>query len=703
MENTAKKITSLSIVKDMADQEINVLTHLLLTDPLKINSAIDILTKRKQKADADTIAKCDAYIAKLYSILEQEIDTTLNIYNIPKVENTETESVIEEPETKKDEEETKSTMVHQPPKQEETEDKSKTALRVVRDDSDNELRKKYESIVKQYTVDKFAEYLKGLSKEDAIEAATFILGNGLYQAKKPKKWENERLLRWLNSVVFKTEQQTEETTETTTEKTTEMSLEEKYKNFANELTLAQVGEQIKYYVTEGNAFQAVEFASYILINKLYKVDKEDSHDWTPESVQIFIEQVTDGMSSTIETEEAKVVDEEEAPFWDITYREVYKMIDDLANKEGMTLETLKNTFMKFMEENSEKSIETIDDLVKESDLETVWTNLFDSTMKFKLTSLWEKRNAEKFEIDNEALKKEVVKDFVESYLNPGKDKIESGEITVWTAISELKKRLHEKGFKSVGLPEAKNTLKELAEQAAFSQSILKKLTPSPKSTETKNPENVAIVGAQVPVDDKYPEIKEEVEKAKYLEDMYYTAKKYISDPDKNAYVLQLVTNAFLDGKVFNNAKDTEPIKWDLAQITSWLSTNIEIPEETTEESKEKPVVDAETDISKSDEESNPPAEEETTSDINEYQKAIHKAHNGEGFRLAIGNFIKHCKEQGDDVKTIRTKCVSEIEYARSNNKKSFARSSYKRAQVGELHNAINKIAINAEIEGFMNK
>ena len=107
---------------------------------------------------------------------------------------------------------------------------------------------------------------------------------------------------------------------------------------------------------------------------------------------------------------------------------------------------------------------------------------------------------------------------------------------------------------------------------------------------------------------------------------------------------------------------------------------------------ETPVVDAQTDLN--------PKEETVTDDV---KSKFCTANNREKFISVLVDYIKELKSQDMDVKAIRSKCVENIQYAARNNKKSFARSSYKNAQVGELHNAINKIAINANIDGFMNE
>ncbi|HPB48446.1 MAG TPA: hypothetical protein PLX16_07515, partial [Exilispira sp.] len=191
--NTAKKTMHLEVVKDMADTEINVLKEILLTDPIKIDAAIEVWTKRKQKAADDAERqRCDINIENLYTILEKAISTTLSVYAIEKKE--ETKEIVEPIK-----EET--TMVHEQPVQTKEVEQPTTALRVVRDD--DELAKKYESIVKKLSVDDLGKHLQSLSVADATEAAHYILGNGLYHATNPKKWDEKKIAGFLKSVVFK--------------------------------------------------------------------------------------------------------------------------------------------------------------------------------------------------------------------------------------------------------------------------------------------------------------------------------------------------------------------------------------------------------------------------------------------------------------------------------------------------------------------
>ena len=66
-----------------------------------------------------------------------------------------------------------------------------------------ELAKKYESIVKKLSVDDLGKHLQSLSVADATEAAHYILGNGLYHATNPKKWDEKKIAGFLKSAVFK--------------------------------------------------------------------------------------------------------------------------------------------------------------------------------------------------------------------------------------------------------------------------------------------------------------------------------------------------------------------------------------------------------------------------------------------------------------------------------------------------------------------
>lgn len=689
--DTAKNLVHLEVVKDMVDQEVNVLKEILLTDPTRINSAIDIWTKKKQKESSEEEkARCDKNIANLYNILEKAINTTISVYNI------ETEKIVE-PTIKKE-----LAIVHQPPvtetveviEKEKTvseENRSKTALRVVKDEDD--LATKYANIIKSLSIDDLKKHFITLTQEDATEAAHYILSNGLYHATNPKKWEENKINGFLKEVA-KAKLKKEKIQNVVNES---ISLDEKYKDSINKYTLAEIGEKIRNYVSNDKATEALEFATYILSKKAYIDAEKEDIEWTLESITTFIDQVVTGMSSEVVIEDAKVV-EENAPFWDITYNEIYSMIDKAALQEGATLESVKNTFVEFMNANTEKSIEKIDDLVKESNLDTVWNDLFAQTIEYRISVRKEKEDLAKFEKENVEQKETILEDFCKTNIIGKKTELEEQRDFALLTIKDLKKRLVEAGWKNTDLTIARDLVKKLAEKVGVNVKyfIEKKKepeqSPSPSETETNTPEKMVIIGPQVSVDNKFPEIKEEIENAKYLEDVYFLSKKYITDEDKNAYVLQLIANAFADKKVFETANSTEPLDWTIEQVQTWLNSGIET---------EKPLVDAQTDINPKIEET--PVENAVVDPKNEWKKIFCAANKREKFINAVVDFIKKSKDEGKDIKTIRSETVELIQYAARNNKKSFARSSYKNAQEGELHNTINKIAINAEIEGFMNE
>lgn len=686
--DTAKKLVHLEVVKEMADQEINVLKEILLTDPTRINSAIDIWTKKKQKASPEEQARCDKNIANLYDILEKAIETTLRVYDIESnpVVGTTTEVVNT---TEKE-----PTMVHQPPTAEEKvetpeEDPSKTALRVVKDD--DALAEKYKDIIKKLSVDELKKHLITLTQEDANQAAHYILSKGLYHATNPKTW-NDKKINGLLKEVAKAKAKKEGVKKVVSESIT---LDEKYKDSIGKYTLAEVGEIVKDYVSKDKPQDALEFATYILSKKAYKDAEKEDLEWTDETITTFIDQVVTGMSSETKIEEATVV-EDESPFYDITYGEVYKLVDEKAQAEGATIESVKAFFVDFMNTNTEKSIEKIDDLIEQSNIDTVWTDLFEQTIAYRIKSLNEKRQAEQFEKEHEELKTSILEKHLEENIIAKKKEYEEGTLKLTDGVTEIKKLLIERGFVNTSLQTAKQYFMDMARRAALNVKWLKSTpSPLPETTETDSSEPVAIIGPQVSVDDKFPEIKTEVENAKYLEDMYFLSKKYVTDEEKNAYVLQLIANAFADKKVFETSKSEEALDWTIEQVQAWLNS---------EAQTDKPVVDAQTDLHPKEEEQKTESNsEESANSENEWKKIFCNANDKAKFVAAIVDFIKKSKEEGKDIKTIRSECVELIQFSAKNNKKSFARSSYKRAQIGELHNTINKIAIAAEIDGFMNE
>jgi len=708
VDNTAKKLISQEVVKDMTEQNLNILKEILLTDPIKINSAIDMWTKRKSKASSPEQARCERNIKNLYAILEEVVNTTMKVYNIDSEKETTIETKVETTDVVTTEEET--TMVHQPPVVQEVAEQTEThesKLRVVRDVEDP--REKYKDLIKTKTIEELISHFRTLPKEEATEAATFILGKGLYKAKKNKPWPTDRIANWLVSTVFKEVQQQAE--ETAISSNDEQDLEEKYKEIANTLTLAEIGEKIRDLVKNDKFHDALEMATYILSKGLYIDAQKESLNWNTETITVFFEQSTAGLSSETAIPDAEEV-KDDAPFYDITYAEMYKHIDEASKEEGATMESLKAIYMDYLNTNTEKSIEKVDDLIKESNADQVWESLFAQTIQYRINEAKRKAELAKFEAEHVEEKNQILEEFMESDIKANKEQLETEKEFALNTIKDLKKILIDKGWTDTTLPNARDMVKELARRAAVNVKYFVRKdnttepTPLPETTETNTPDNVAIIGPEVSVNNKYPEIEDEVGKAKYLEDVHSIIIKY-TEPDKVTAVLQLVTNAFLNKQIFEKSNDTEALNWTIEQVEDWFGklnqTPIVVKEEQTEDAVEEPVVDAETDISKPAEEATAAAE--ATEEVSEPKtdNPFYKIKDKEGFLNAVADNIKKLQGEGVDVKTIRSTMANLIIDARQHVKKSFARNAYKKATPGELFNMINKVAIANNIEGFMNE
>ncbi|MCZ2337812.1 MAG: hypothetical protein LC127_06335, partial [Chitinophagales bacterium] len=240
--NTAKNLIHLEVVKDMVDQEVNVLKEILLTDPTKINLAIDIWEKRKQLAHPKEQERCRKNIENLYNILEKAIDTTISVYNIA---NSDVTTGVT---TEKDE---STTMVHQPPKKEDAlaiipkEDPSKTNLRVVKDEE-----KTFDEYINKFDVNALKSVLMELTEEEASSIAHYILSQGLYKAKNPKKWEAKKINGFLKEVnnLRRNKNKRQETVQTAVEEI--QTLEDKYKADINRYTLAEIGDVIRSLIID---------------------------------------------------------------------------------------------------------------------------------------------------------------------------------------------------------------------------------------------------------------------------------------------------------------------------------------------------------------------------------------------------------------------------------------------------------------------
>lgn len=717
--NTAKNLIHLEVVKDMVDQEVNVLKEILLTDPTKINLAIDIWEKRKQLAHPKEQERCRKNIENLYNILEKAIDTTISVYNIA---NSDVTTGVT---TEKDE---STTMVHQPPKKEDAlaiipkEDPSKTNLRVVKDEE-----KTFDEYINKFDVNALKSVLMELTEEEASSIAHYILSQGLYKAKNPKKWEAKKINGFLKEVnnLRRNKNKRQETVQTAVEEI--QTLEDKYKADINRYTLAEIGDVIRSLIIDNKPHEALEFATFILSKKAYKdADKEDI-EWTNEAIETYINQIVEGMSS----DTGVIEDAKEVPWYDITYRDVYLFVESEIKKDNATVESVKAAFIKFMSDNTEKTIERLDDYIKESNIDKAWDEYFANTVDYHLRVKNKSEAQAKFEADNKELKNTLISDFYKDNIIKKSEELSKGSVKPGSVVVELKKVLNEKGFKSITLQSAKAIFDNLIKEAKIKLPRTKTLdiaTGEPfqdesgttkQTTNESNKESVVIVGPNVPVDDKFPEIKAEVENAKYLEDIYFLSRKYIGNEEQNAYVLQLIANAFADNKVYETANSKEPLQWTIEQVQAWLNTEPKLdendkvdaetelhPVETVEESSGESVettADATTETPKEDTTKPAVTTEEAVDSNAEWQKVFCAANNKEKFISAVVDFINDSIEKGKEIKAIRSECANLIQFSARRDKKSFARSSYKRAQVGELHNVINKIAIAADIKGFMNE
>jgi hypothetical protein len=577
--NTARNLADLVVVKNLDENSFNAIKYALLVSPEEITNEMSWWQEQLKGANNEYKAECELMLKKLRAIRINNINLTCRVYDLD-VDATADKSTAKPAEDKKDNK--KSDVKPATGKVE----NNQSAQNV------NTIEGTPVWITDLYTpnkktVEELKVELKKRTKDEAIAAATIILGKARY-AKSPgqkvKPWNPERIAKFVDGIFELDAPANKDTKETEKPKESEnkkQTIEETYATDKDNITILGVTKKICEMITAGKDPKEIsEFATYILGGGFY-TDKQKEDDFsTADKIAEFIAQsakdLEDNSAST-----AKEKDIEKK--FDISFADAVRLMESLVN-QGKSSDEVKKHF-----ESLNKVIESFSDAVAKDGFESAWNTCFKLTTENRVESY----NKAKENSNKPEAKQEVINE-VEKELKDKKEAIESGEESLREAhlTSSILKKLREKGF-SPTVPEGKAILHDLAVKIGLNVKWLKPKSESqlpatevktePKAEQKAEPakedkkeesKESPVIGDNSTLDtSKYPEIATELGEKQTMLSASIIIRKYESDADKKSVVCQLVTKMFAEKKIFPTDKaDAKPMDWDQKRIESWINS-----------------------------------------------------------------------------------------------------------------------------------
>jgi hypothetical protein len=541
------KLAGMHIVKDLeTEEEFSALRDFLLTDPLKITHSINFWkSELPNSSEADKV-EINEIITSLKNLLKNQARLTCNVYAWNSEEVTEVKPVIEQ---------IKETNIENKPTEHVSNLKlvAKDGEDVIQEESQEvkTLREKYASFIKEITVDDLMKRVKDNIENE--ELARFILSEGLYKGKKAKKWQSEAIEKWLlacKPTVATIVEETEATEGDT-------DFHKKYAAFLGEhkMTLGALRAETKFSLGTGEVEKGLELATFILGSGEYADDAPKQ--WSAAEIEAFVLEIKNELaavpldlkpegSTDILPKAAAEIEAKEKIVYDIKITEMYSLISEQALAEKPEDEIKKFIF----ETIKSKKVENLDMFQNvestQEELDSMYVTFFESFIINKYNEA--------------AIRKLDVKAELTKLIDAA---VDAGDKGLSKVIQEARK-MYEKRGEPAGMKECKEIVYAITEEyhPEYYKQLMENLGEKKK---------VAIVQETVAFDVKYPELYETVKDCKYLDDIYTMARE-MEKTQSFLVVSEMIIHLISSGKISHSADKPLTIKWDNAQIELWINS-----------------------------------------------------------------------------------------------------------------------------------
>jgi len=623
--NNALQLSPLYTVKE---DQTNLLQNALLTKPEDTSAEYNFWQERAKSATGIDKELAEEMMSSLITLKVAIVRLSRGYYNVDlTVKNNDTKKEIPQQTTKVEgfqKKENKPVEKQQPQNYSEKKNEEK---------KDAEQANKYKEYI--LTPDAFKNKIiaSNVSKEEALEIATYIFGKGRYFGNNPKPWDVAKTKNFVNSIFeekarkaakantenkdkkVESKQQTEKPAESKptvpTKAEQDKAYKELYGEFENKFSLEELGAKAKEIILENKVEKPLDYVTglitYILLGGYY-TDKKDEgetpREWTAEKIAEFTDLCLSGISSDIAepgtSEVDKPVEENPENHVDFTIAQAINHVSEQIRVGNFKSE---EDVIKWLETNI--VIETFSDDVAKDGFETAYNKHFKIVASAQI-SIKEKKDQEEAKKHNPEVIESVLSN-MEQEIIKNKEKVENGEkdFTIGSLITRTRGFLREKGVEMEGgIPALKNRFLEFlnknnikakieGEKKPFKEDNKnndkpaeetksatddKSKTEKKSSTEGKNVEKLPIIIDLESFDgSKFPEIKAELEACKIASEVHDILKKYKDDHDKVTAAATITYQMFIDKKLANDKKSAEKGKfldWEDPRIRSFINTAI---------------------------------------------------------------------------------------------------------------------------------
>jgi hypothetical protein len=567
-------IMALKAVQNLeTGEDFDVIRDFLLTDPLKITHEIAFWRNELPNASAEEKLIAEEMINTLKNQLVKQVRFTNSVYSLNDTVEAKNEGTVE-----------KTAKVEQTPKAETSEkvDPSVAHLHVVKDTvattgDDKELREKYKDLIKEINVEalklKVTKMIDDKDEAGAKEVAYFILGKGLYKAKKAKQWSTDAMDKWFESC--KPAPATEEVAD-------ETDLNVKYSGFLGEhlTTIAGLKAECKFCISDNQVDRGLELVTFLLSNGYYSPDEGEAFKWSNSQIEDFIKAVRDDIVANPLTltpsDEVKAATDvvpdtkgdaginpnppatEEVAT--VKMVDFYKGLEQKILTEDVTEESIKAYVLESAKTTKIENLESFYNADSSVEgLEAMYATFFISVVADKLKT--------------KTLKETDVKEEIIKLVGVAVTNKEKG----LAKVIQTAKRLYEKRGEHPTLTECKGIVYAITEEAypEYYKDMIKILGEQEKPIIVQDGEDFT---------KKHPEIWEEVKNAEYLDDVYTMAREQEKKQDF-LVVSEMITHLINSGKIKSSKEKPLPLKWGKAEIELWINNTFKNAETVAEAEK----------------------------------------------------------------------------------------------------------------------